>query len=78
MALTFWTISWCFDLIITIMALERMIPKVIGKGDATVWTFESESTFRTENKIGKPPSIEKEETLFLISDIFLKGCIHLF
>jgi hypothetical protein len=47
---------------------------MIGERHAAVRTFESEAAIRTEDKIGKPSSIEKEEALFFIFNIFLKRC----
>jgi hypothetical protein len=47
---------------------------MIGEGHAAVRTLESEATIRAEDKIGKPPAIEKEEALFFIFNIFLKRC----
>jgi hypothetical protein len=51
---------------------------VIGERDTAVGTFEGEAAIRTEDKIGKPPSIEKEQALFLIFDILLKCRFYLF
>ena len=56
------------------MALERTISKMVGEGDTAVGTFEGETTVWTEDKIGKAPSIEEEQALFLIFDILLKSC----
>jgi hypothetical protein len=60
------------------MTLERTIPEMIGEGHTAVRTLKGVAAIRTEDKIGKPSAIEKEETLFLIFDIFLKGCPHFF
>jgi hypothetical protein len=72
------TISRCRDSVITIMALQRPIPKMVGERHATVRAFKGETAIRTEDKIGKPPSIEEKEALSFIFDIFLKSCSHLF
>jgi hypothetical protein len=48
------------DSIITIMALERTVPEMIGERHAAVRTLKSEAAIRAEDKIGKPPAIEKE------------------
>jgi hypothetical protein len=68
------TVSWCRDSIVTIVALERAIPKMVGQGDTAVGTFEGKAAIRTENKIGKPSSIEEEEALLPLSEILLKCC----
>ncbi len=51
------------------MALERTIPEMVGEGDAAVRALECEPTVRAEDEIGKSPSVEKEETLFLVLNI---------
>jgi hypothetical protein len=42
------------------MALERAIPEMISECYAAVRAFEGVTAFRAEDKIGKPPTIEKE------------------
>jgi hypothetical protein len=78
MSLTLGTVCRCRDLIIAIMALQRTILQVVGEGHTAVGAFEGETTIRTENKIRKPSSIEKEEALLFLFDIFLQGYLHLF
>src|SRR3989304_6250425 len=78
MALTLRAVPRCRNSIITIMALERTISKVMGKRHTAVWAFKSVATIRTEDKIGKPSAIEKEQTLFFIFDIFLKCYLYFF
>jgi len=72
MALTLRAVSGCLDSIVTIMALERSIPEMIGKSDVAIRTLEGVAAIRAEDKIGKSSAIEKEQTLFFIFDIFLK------
>jgi hypothetical protein len=45
---------------------------MVGERHAAIRTLEGMATIRTEDKIGKPSAIEKEQTLFFIFDIFLK------
>jgi hypothetical protein len=72
MALTLRTVPRCLDSIITIMAQKGAIPEVICECHAAVRTFEGLAAIRTKDKIGKPSSIEEEETLFFVFDIFLE------
>jgi hypothetical protein len=60
------------------MTLERPIPKMIGERYTAVRTLKGVTTIRTEDKIGKPSTIEKEQTLFFIFDIFLKSRPYFF
>jgi hypothetical protein len=69
------TISRGVDLIITVVTLKRIIPKMIRERHAAIGALKGKPTFRAEDEMGKPPSIEKEETLFFISPIFLKGLL---
>jgi hypothetical protein len=78
MPLTLRAVSRCRDSIVTIMALQRAISEMVGEGHATVWTLEGEAAIRTEDKIGKPSSIQKEKALFFSFDAFLKCRPHLF
>jgi hypothetical protein len=78
MALTFRTISRGLDSIITIMTLQGMIPEMIGEGYAAVRTLEGEAAIWAEDEIGKPSSIEKEQALLLIFDIFSECHLYLF
>ena len=55
-----------------------MILEVVGECYTTVRTFEGEATIWTEDKMGKPPSIEEEKALFLFFNILLKCCSYLF
>ena len=55
-----------------------MIPEVVSEGNAAVRTFEGETAIRTQNEIGISSSIEKEETLFLVFNIFLERCLYFF
>jgi hypothetical protein len=45
---------------------------MVSKGHAAVWALKGEATIWAEDEVGKPPSVEKEETLFLILDVSLK------
>jgi hypothetical protein len=47
-----------------------MIPEMIGKGHTAVRTLEGKTAIWAEDKVGKPSSVEKEQTLFFIFDIF--------
>jgi hypothetical protein len=60
MALTFGTVSRRLHSIITVMALERAIPEMIRECHAAIRAFEGMAAFRTEDKVSKPSSIEKE------------------
>jgi hypothetical protein len=51
---------------------------MVSEGDTTIGAFEGETTIRTEDKMSKSPSIEKEEALFLVFNIFLKRRLYLF
>jgi hypothetical protein len=55
------------------VALQGAIPKMIGERDTAIGAFKSVAAFRAEDEIGKSPSIEEEQTLFLIRDILLKS-----
>jgi hypothetical protein len=55
------------------MALQGTIPEMISKRDTTIGTFKGKTTIRAEDKIGESPSVEEEQALFFISDVFLKG-----
>jgi hypothetical protein len=55
------------------MALQGTIPKMISERDTAIGAFKGVAAFRTKDEIGKPPSIEEEQTLFLVRDIFLKS-----
>jgi hypothetical protein len=54
------------------MAQKRAIPEVIGECHAAVWTLEGLAAIRAEDKIGKPSSIEKEQALLFVFEIFLE------
>jgi hypothetical protein len=45
---------------------------MVSEGHTAVWALKSEATIRAEDEVGKPPSIEKEKTLFLIPEGPLK------
>ena len=55
-----------------------MIPEMIGEGYAAVRTLEGEAAIWAEDEIGKPSSIEKEQALLLIFDIFSECHLYLF
>ncbi len=44
---------------------------MIGEGHTAVRTLKGQTAIRADDKIGKPPAIQKEQTLFFILDIFL-------
>ena len=60
------------------MALERTISEMVSECYSTVGTLEGEAAVWAEDKMGKAPSIEEEQALFLSFDIFLKTCSYLF
>jgi len=70
MVLTSRTVSRGLNSIIAIMALHGMVSEMKGEGYAAVRTLEGEAAIRAEDEIGKPSSIEKEQTLLLIFYIF--------
>jgi hypothetical protein len=73
MAFTLRAVAWCRDSIIAVMALKRTVLQMKRKGHAAVRALKGEPTIRTEDKIGKAPAVKKEQTLFFLSDILLKG-----
>ncbi len=48
----------------------------MGEGHAAIRAFECKPAFGAEDKIGKPPSIQKEEALLLILEVPLKSRSH--
>jgi hypothetical protein len=77
MAFTLRTVSGRRDSVIAVVALKRTVSQMKGESHAAVRTLKGESTIRTEDKIGKAPSVEKEQALFFLSDILLEGFSHL-
>ena len=77
MAFTLRTVSGRRDSVIAVVALKRAVSQMKREGHAAVRTLKGEPTIRTEYKIGKTPAVEKEQSLFLLSDIFLKGFFDL-
>ena len=49
---------------------------MVGEGDAAIGTLEGQATIRAEDEVGEAPTIEEEETLFLLFDISVKGRPH--
>jgi hypothetical protein len=54
------------------MALEGMIPEMMGERHAAIRTLDGEAAIRAENEIGKPSAIQKEQPVFSVFYIFLK------
>ena len=77
MAFTLGAVSGGRDSVIAVVTLKRTVSQMKGESHAAVRTLEGESTIRAEDKIGKAPAVEKEQTLFLLSDILLKGFFDL-